>query len=145
MVAIVGRGDKTDVLLIDTQVGKAVRSASKKHVAGNSMEAGEEQSISLMLHSDTYKKSFESKPWYKDGLAWTLVGTGLSALCGGIAIAQVYRRPSEQEVWAWTLIAAGAGALGTGAVLFFIPAQRRSASGEIETGMAIGFVGHIAF
>ena len=63
------------------------------------------------------------RPWYSDGLAWSLFVGGAAAIAGGLVLGQVHGTPSTAEAAAWALLAGGAGGATTGLVLFFVPRE----------------------
>ena len=85
-------------------------------------------------------ESVDRQAWYKDGLAWSMIGTGAAALGTGLALWRVFDTSSAEETWAWALIAAGGGFIVTGTVLFFFPvAVRGTSSFKDEEQIGLGF------
>jgi hypothetical protein len=145
LIAVVGKIDSMEVWLVDTDFNGVIR---KNSIPRDDIGAASRAAEALLEEQSQNGMELreEKRPWYKDGLAWTMVGVGGALLAGGLALGQVYGTPSQIEPWAYALIAAGGGAIGTGAVLFFIqPFSSRSGIDSKEKNIAIGAAAGIKF
>jgi len=139
-VALVGEKEDLAVWLIDVDAAGIIRMGS----GPSDKSSGTASSIvpdliaprDVVDGSDTLKK-----PWYRDGLAWTLVGAGLAALGTGVALGQVYGGPSTQEPAAWALILAGSTVTATGVVIFVIPDRGDAQNSGGDRELVVGLTG----
>jgi hypothetical protein len=120
-VAVVGRADGLEVLLIDAGSGGVARTGPPFWAPPTEMLPGET--------ADQGSTEPPRRAWYENGLAWAVTGIGLAVAGTGFALGRKYGTPSREEPIAWAMMAAGAGIATTGVVLFFLPAP---ADGENE-------------
>ncbi len=137
IVVVVGRADGTHVALLDTARDGPVRNVD---LGLNDATIAEAVATALVRPDGDNNR----RRWYKDGLAWTLVGVGVACLSAGTVVARKYGSPSKQEQLAWPLLVAGGGALGTGALLFVLP-RDQSPPDTAGTDVVIGVVGRVSF
>ncbi len=136
-IAVVGKENGVEVWLIDAGIGGIIRKASsdaeETGTAGGAL-------ISIIGNEVKQVEPPKKRPWYKDGLAWTLVGVGLAAAATGLAIAREEGTPSSKEPLAWALLVGGGGVFVTGTVLFFFPkdaAPNESGTGKSEAAYGL--------
>lgn len=139
-IALVGRPDSLEVLLVDERSSRIARRDSGP---AEDPDAAARLTSSLLPKADTVPLRSDGgvatdRKWYRDGLAWTLLGTGLAALGAGIAVGQVYGAPSSQEPAAWALMLGGGAIAGTGAILFAVPAEANRTNRREGTGVLVG-------
>jgi hypothetical protein len=140
LVALVGTGKSVEIWLVDGSVNRIVR---KTRMLKTDSKAVEKAITEIVFDPSVaaWQKDIEQRrAWYKNGLAWPLVGVGAAMLTTGIVLSQTMSMPSPEEVWAWTLIAGGAGLMGTGTVMFFFPVdhgRNRGSSKKNETAWGI--------
>ncbi|MCP4680338.1 MAG: hypothetical protein GY854_33585 [Deltaproteobacteria bacterium] len=141
-IAVVGVEDGVEVWLIDSDIGGVIRKASSDAEA-----TGTAGGALIAITGEEVKQAAppRKRPWYKDGLAWTLVGVGLAAAATGLAIAQVGGSPSSKEPLAWALLVGGGGVFITGSVLFFFPKDAPKKSGTGKSEAAYGLMIHGTF
>ncbi|MDJ0762019.1 MAG: hypothetical protein QNJ97_03440 [Myxococcota bacterium] len=149
LIAIVSRPEGTELWLIDASRGIVLRQASVELADAASCRHASASLVrdlsDLQLASTRVRTN---RPWFKDGLAWTLVAVGAAALGTGIFLGQHedHGKKTKSEVWAWTLQTVGIGALGTGTILFFIPAPLVVTQDRPrDRPLAIGLVGSVSF
>ncbi len=142
ILVVFGTPATIELWLVDSEINNIVRKAS---IVPGDIESVKRASISLVRDRQKIKPNrlAKKKAWYKDVLAWTLVGTGLAAVSTGIALAIKYGKDSSEEPWAQGLIAAGSGITASGVTIFFFPADTQKGSGSVKknnvaVGMAIG-------
>ena len=146
-VVVLASEDETDLWLVDSSAGAVVRRASAPTGDRAAVERAGEKLAGRGEDIGRSAKNAEAKRWYKDPLAWTLVGTGAAALGTGIALGQVFGSPSAHEQWLWALIAVGGGMAGTGVVLFILPSGSGAEDGEDRSrrGLAAGLTASGSF
>jgi hypothetical protein len=121
LVAVVGRPDSLEAWLVDPERQGLIR---KSVTSGKNLDEVGSLGASLSApdpERDHAGEEGSRRAWYRDGAAWTLVGTGLAVLGAGIAVARINGEPSSQEPAALALMMSGGVITGTGLVLFFIP------------------------
>jgi hypothetical protein len=142
ILGIVSRPDAARLLLADEGGILRRRTVRAAGVAGFA-QAAESIAVDDAPRGQTTAPAAE--PWYRDGLAWSFVATGVAAWGVGLALGQTYGAPSKQESAAWAMMAGGAVLAGAGGVLFFIPTIAPPAGGDAKAGASIGFVGGATF
>jgi hypothetical protein len=144
ILAIVGRPDAAELFLIDADGVLRKRRALVEDTAALAEAADALAVGDVPTRPD--KASRADKPWYRDGVAWGLVASGLAVWGVGLAFGQIYGSPSAEESAAWAMMAGGAVVAGTGGVLFFIPSVAPSSkSGDSKMSASIGCVGGVRF
>ncbi len=145
LVAVVGRPDSLEAWLVDPEQQGLIR---KAETSGKDLEEVGSLGVSLSALDparDHAAEDGDRRKWYRDGGAWTIVGTGLAVLGAGIAVARVNTEPSSQEPIAWALMMSGGVIAGTGLVLFFIP-RSSNPQGDDDTGSPmVGAAGSWSF
>ena len=138
-VVVLSQSQGEQLLLIETQTAKIVR---RVNVISGDLVHVAEAARALSRESEP---SASKVRWYKDGVAWTLLGSGLAVLGTGLVLSQVWERPSFTEPVAWALAAAGGGIAGTGLVLFFIPRSGKGVEQVLVGGTGFGLAGSWQF
>ena len=145
LVAVVGRPDSLEAWLVDPQQHGLLR---KSETSGENPDEVGSLGASLSAPDPARDQAGEDgdrRKWYRDGAAWTIVGTGLAVLGAGLAVARVSTEPSSQEPVAWALMMSGGVIAGTGLVLFFIP-RSSDPQGDDDIGSPmVGVAGSWSF
>ncbi len=129
LVALVGTGKSVEIWLVDGSVETVVRQTRMLRTDSKTVEKAITEIVSDPAVAMWQEDLQDRRAWYKNSLAWPLVGVGVAMLTAGIVLSQTMSMPSPEEVWVWTLIAGGAGLTGTGTVMFFFPVDNKASTG----------------
>ena len=145
LVAVVGRPDSLEAWLVDTERQGLIRKSKTSEKDPDGVRSLGASLSAPDPESDQAAEGEGRGRWYRDGAAWTLVGTGLAVLGAGIAVIKIKGEPSAQEPVAWALMMSGGVIAGTGLVLFFVPPSgNRQGDQDISSPM-VGAVGSWSF